>query len=217
MPYHDEERLRQLQIRVQEELAQARADLERQSNSPSPGSDLGARLEQIERELTKLQRSRGLLFRGRRTREVQSLLLSERLVLDDLGYDSYAGYLDADVQARPLERDPGNAYAELARLELASAQARLTDIEDGVLDLDWLADGCPELSLVEPLEADWPSSVDGEAERPDDDEPLKAWVNPFPVAADPSPTTGLPSRLPQIDRDGSPRPVGLPYWKNESA
>lgn len=216
MPYHDESQLRQLQLRVQEELAQARADLERETESSTQPSDPGERLEQIDRELTKLQRSHGLLFRSRRDQAVLSLLFSERLLLDDLGYDSYADYLSDEVEGRPLDADAA-AQAELARRELASDQDRLTDIENGVLDLDWLANGCPELSLVDPLEpgaAFSPGPVDGSAEP---GVPLEAWRNPFAIAADPAPITGRPSGLPRLDADES-RTVDLPYWtENESA
>jgi hypothetical protein len=226
MQHVDEAHLRQLRLRVQEELFQTRADVERANRSLTDDPDLDERLEEIERELAKLQGSHGLLFRGRRRREVLGLLLSERLLLDDLGFDSYADYLSEGVQAGLLDSDDGSAHAKRAPLELAEALQRLTDIENGVLDLDWLENGRREPSLFERPEvgaasaarlgdrsaaADPVSSAGRGAGSVGASAPLVAWRNPFAVDAQRSTTTRPPSKLPRLHVDGSP-PVDLPYW-----
>jgi hypothetical protein len=212
MQHADESQLRQLLLRVQEELTQARADLERTN-----GPDLGDRLDEIERELTSLQGSRSLLFRGRRRRTVLGLLLSERLLLDDLGFDSYADYVGAGVEGRSPESDGGTAHAKVARVELADALQRLTDIENGVLDLDWLASGSPEPSLFERPEVAAVVSARRGDRSSGAGAPLEAWRNPFAVETEPSTTTRPPSKLPRLGGD-EPPPADLPYWnKNESA
>ncbi len=205
MPDHDEIQLRHLQLRVQEELSQARAERDLTA-SPTTDDDLGNRLEQIERELTKLQQSHGLLYRGRRTQAVQSLLLSERLLLDDLGYDTYDDYLAGPSTKWPTEPDEVADREALVRLELASAQDRFTDIENGVLDLDWLANGCPDRTLVDPLEIHPAFSADEQDSSDDTDAPLEAWRNPFAADAEPQVTVdrrfGSAPRQPGCDAPG---------------
>jgi hypothetical protein len=216
MQYPDETRLRQVLLRVQEELTQARADLERATGTATDQPDLGERLEEIERELTRLQGSHRPLFRGRRRREVLGLLLSERLLLDDLGFDSYEDYVNDGVGARSLDSGDGAAHAKVARIELAEALQRLTDIENGVLDLNWLENGPPEPSLFERPEVGAASSAGRGDKSAAAGAPLEAWRNPFAAEAVRSTTTRPPSKLPRLDGDGPP-PADLPYWKNESA
>ena len=64
------------------------------------------RLEQIERELTQLRQSKNALSRRRNERMVVALLLSERLVLDQLGFDSYADYAAGWTRPRMSSPSP---------------------------------------------------------------------------------------------------------------
>ena len=211
MQDRDEAQLGQLRLRVEEELSLARADFERDRARSKADTDRRQRLEEIEGELGRLRRSRWLPFRGRRRRAELSLLLSQRLLLDDLGVGSYAEYVRLTTEVPALGTGEDAAHAELDRRELASDQARLTDIEHGVLDLDWLANGARELGVVAPTETS-AGPTDGTAEvRGETAPPLDAWRNPYVDATAPPPPRRTEPRLRSV-----PDPSPPSHW-TESA
>ena len=210
MQPRDEAQLRQLRLRVDEELDRARADLTRNGEAAAANARLGERLEEIERELERLQRSNALLFRGRRRRAVMGLLLSERLLLDDLGFDTFEDYVRARAEGEALGNDarPPDAVvaglepdALLTRVELASDQERLDDIERGVLDLDWLANGGRELGVGElPV----PPTVPVVGPQDQAGAPLESWHNPYAETSTHRWRAGTSTGLPRLDREEPP-------------
>jgi len=184
MQHRDEAQLHQLRTFIEEELDRARAEAERAGEPSIAEARLGDRLDEIERELDRLQSAKGLLFRGKRRRAVLGLLLSERLLLDDLGYDSYTDFALATGRTLRPDDAAGAAEAALARLGDASDPQRLADIEHGVLDLDWLANGGRELGIGElPATNPLPDGTPGaEIEA---GPPLDAWHNPFTEGPEP--------------------------------
>jgi hypothetical protein len=206
MQHRDEAQLRQLRIRVEEELTQARAELARGAAPSIAVARLGDRLDEIERELERLQRSKGRLFRGRRRKAELGLLLSERLLLDDLGYDSYADFALATGRTLRPDDAAGATEAALARLEHDSDQQRLADIEQGVLDLDWLANGGRELGVGELPAVQ--SEIDDELVE--HGPPLDAWRNPYAEGPAPGPKGGGHVALPHLDTEDL-GPSDLPY------
>ena len=108
--------------------------------------DALTRLEQIERLLAKRRQSTRALLRRRHERTVLALLLTQRLVLEQLGFDSYADY-EARMNGTTtpvVEREFDYAYVEFAQLEIDMAHERLAAIaaaEDlGDLDLPYSTD-----------------------------------------------------------------------------
>jgi hypothetical protein len=211
MQYRDEAQLRHLRERVEEELAQARAEVEA-AKAEQANAVLRKRLDEIEQELTKLRNARGVLFRGRRRQAELNLLLSERLVLDELGASSYEEYVARNKPRPTAVTNGGPATGDLAPLERALDDGRISDIENGVLDLDWLAGGAREIDGFDPTQfatvAQPATDAGEEAGRP-----LEAWRNPL---TDPAANrNGLEyADLPRIEK--SDPLADLPYW-TESA
>jgi len=128
----DAAKRRHSRIGAQQDLSRARADLEH-AGLGGPDPEIVIRLEVIEQELTVLRRQAGSRSRKRDERRLIDLLLSERLLLEQLGFATYADYTTwRDGYVRDDLTDL--AYLEFARMELESAQERLDAIEAGALD-----------------------------------------------------------------------------------
>jgi hypothetical protein len=93
----------------------ARADLEREAHV-----DLLARLEEVHHQLDDLSRSNGWLRRRRNQRRIMALNLAERLMLNQMGFETTAELQAWSAWARQVERvdQPDAAYDEFARTEL---------------------------------------------------------------------------------------------------
>ena len=202
MEYFDEGIRDHLRLGALQELSRARADLDRAMDASRADPRLHDALDQIERELATMRESSRSVFRRRSTDALPDLLFFERLVLDQLGFDSYEEVLHWRTAARLLDlRD--EAYVEFAELELELAEARLRVIESGELDLDWIEGGLAEPGLAV-------SSGPGPHSRSElEATPLEAWRNPF---ADPAPPTRRRryAQLPRLAPDDISL-VDLPY------
>ncbi len=126
---------RHLRIGALQDLSRARTDMEQASGSGTADPEMLVRLEEIERELAELRRPTNTRSQKRNERQVLDLLLSERLLLNELGFASYADYetwLAGAASAKEAEQaDP--AYVEFARMQLDAAQERLEAIDAGEL------------------------------------------------------------------------------------
>ncbi len=128
----DAARHRHSRIGAQQDVSRALADLE-SAGAGGPDPEIAIRLEVIEQELTVLGRQAGSRARKRNERRVLDLLLSERLLLEQLGFATYAAYAtwrDGDV----THDETDLAYLEFARMELDAAQERLDAIDAGEPD-----------------------------------------------------------------------------------
>ena len=208
----DDTELRHRRLGAEQELARARTDLERASSSALADPEVCEHLEEIERELAAAQQSKALLFRARRRRHLLALLLSERLVLRRLGFDSYTEYLTWRDEGGALGVEDDPAYVEFALLEFEVAEQRLSAIERGEIHLDRLEGGRRELTPIAWLKVQQPAG-DPQLAPGEVGPPLAAWHNPF----EPGPPThrDRPADLPQVGPDGTDA-TDLPYW-SESA
>jgi hypothetical protein len=129
-------RQRHARIVALQDLLRAKADLASATGASAPDPETAIRLEVIEQELTVLRRQAGSRSRKRDERRVLDLLLSERLLLDQLGFATYLEYstwLEASVGAHEAD-DADLAYLEFARLALDSAKERLDTIDASELE-----------------------------------------------------------------------------------
>jgi hypothetical protein len=190
---------RRLVMGAKQELSRARADLEVALEAPVPGHELTLRLDEVARDVAELHRATNVLTRNRDRRRELALLLSQRLLLDQLGfgsYEDYAAWTSANPHRDPNEGDDDPAYAEFAQLRLDLAEERLAAIEVGQLDLRGVGafDGAP-------------SGVDHD--------PLVAWTNPAWSRAgltDHPASARAPTRtLPKANVTDL-RTLDLPYW-----
>ena len=173
---------RRHRIGALQDLSRARTNLEHATSAGTPDVETVARLEEIEQELATLSRTAGGRSRKRNERRVLDLLLSERLLLDQLGFATYAEYAqqcgsDASTELADLT---DLAYLEFARMELESAERRLDALDRGELDPDVAppraADtGELETYLVVPARTDTLAPL-APLELPGD--PLEVWVAP---------------------------------------
>lgn len=130
--YGDAARQRHSRIGAQQDLSRARTDLaSAQAGGPDP--EIAIRLEVVEQELTVLRHQAGSRSRKRNERRVLDLLLTERLLLEELGFATYADYsVWRDRKVGDDETDL--AYLEFARMLVDSAQEWLDAINAGELD-----------------------------------------------------------------------------------
>ena len=91
MEYGDAARQRHSRIGAEQDLSRARADLA-SAGAGGPDPEIAIRLEVVEQELTVLRRQAGSRSRKRDERQVLALLLTERLLLEQLGFATYADY-----------------------------------------------------------------------------------------------------------------------------
>lgn len=216
----DEDVRRHLRIGAQQDLSRARAGMEHAAEPRSADPQALTRLEQIERELTELRESTGL-SRKRNERTILALLLSQRLILDQLGFGSHDEYVAWSAVLAPID-DEGDdaAYLEFARLELDAAQERLAELETGALDLDVIEPAPADLGelapyVTVPLRVD----VDLTLAAPDPNAaPLEAWTDPFAGRHEgPSPAheaheaDEAAAALPHLDTSDLDD-LDLPYW-----
>ncbi len=202
MEHFDEGIRDHLRLGALQELFRARADLDRARDANRGDPRLHDALDQIERELVTMRESSRSVFRRRSTDSLPDLLFFERLVLDQLGFDSYEEVLHWRPAARLLDlRD--EAYVEFAELELELAEARLRAIESGELDLDWIEGGLAEPGLAVSSEPGPHSRSELEAT------PLKAWRNPYATPAPPTRRRRY-AQLPRLEPDDISL-LDLPY------
>jgi hypothetical protein len=193
-PHCDETVQRHLRLGAIQELSRARAAMEGAARGRRSDPELIARLEEIERELTERRPSMSPLARAQRMDAVGELLMRKRLVLDQLGFDSYeeyVGWRDAS------DRDEDDfAYFEFAQLAFGLAEERLAAIERGELDLDWIQGGRRESEVPA---ADGPPPVGRLAGGTEPNgEQLDAWRNPFEPVVDLTSTEGPKLRAPRV-------------------
>ena len=190
----DETLQRHLRLGAIQELSRARAAMEGAAMGRRSDPELADRLEEIERELTELRQSMSPLSRTQRMDAIGELLMRERLVLDQLGFDSYEeflGWRDAS------DRDEDDfAYFEFAQLAFGLAEERLAAIERGELDLDWIQGGRPESEVPATDRQPPVGPYAGRAEP--NDEQLDAWRNPFEPCIDLTSTERPKLRAPRV-------------------
>jgi hypothetical protein len=187
-----------LRIGAEQEVGRARADLELALTGGSSDPEALTRLDGIARQLRDVRSSKGIRSQRRNRKEELGLVLSERLLLDQLGFDSfgdYAAWRAAHPHVAPDQWDDDPAYAEFARFRVAMAEERLAAIDAGLLDRDAGDDH-------------------DAAEAVDADGPLAAWINPGPREA-----SGMRAQLPRGIAPISPEEevigvttLELPYW-----
>ena len=133
---HGDANKRRHRIGALQDLSRARTNLEHATGASTPDPETVTRLEEIERELAELSRTSGSRSRKRNERRVLDLLLSERLLLDQLGFATYAEYAawcGNDVSAEQADLTD-LAYLEFARMELEAAEQRLDALDHGEPD-----------------------------------------------------------------------------------
>lgn len=215
---------RRHRIGALQDLSRARTNLEHATSASTPDAATVARLEEIEQELAAASRTAGARSRKRNERRVLDLLLSERLLLDQLGFATYAELAqqygsDASTEDADLT---DLAYLEFARMELESAQRRLDALDRGELDPDVpphraAVTGELEAYLVVPARTDPLALLELGGD------PLEAWVAPAPgdTGEDASADTTSSEQTSPLGADGRALPhlgttdlddLALPYW-----
>ena len=196
---HPDEGIRaHLRLGALHEVVRARADLDRARAAHHADRGLHQVLEQVERELDSYRESSRSFFRRRSSDGLSELLCFERLVLEQLGFDSYQEYLVWAEAERLLGHSDDRAYEEFAELELQMAEERLDRIERGEIDLEWGGRDLTAVTAAAPPEAT------------SDPVPLEPWHNPYPTVTRPPARRRRYARLPRLDM-GRLSLLDLPY------
>ena len=111
-------------------LANSRAQVQsleaerREQRSVAPPDPADVRqVETLEAELTKLRVKASARFGGGAARDrIPDLEMQQRLVLERLGYDSYAGFAAGGHRAAVKSEPVDTAFVDFARRELAAAE-----------------------------------------------------------------------------------------------